>query len=90
MTEHSTQVPKKNAPFVSLRKRGKGGDELDDYVCPMDLEVPVALQSYVTQQRSRRSTDRSNEEYRERSRHSREEVNVTSHTRTRDATRMEL
>lgn len=34
--------------------------ELDDYVCPMDLEVPPALTSYVVQ-RSRRSTERSDE-----------------------------
>ena len=30
--------------------------ELDDYVCPMDLEVPSALQSSVIQ-RSRRSAE---------------------------------
>lgn len=42
--------------FGALRKRGKGEMELDDYVCPMDLEVPLSLQSYVIQ-RSRRSSD---------------------------------
>ena len=30
--------------------------EPDDYVCPMDLEVPSSLQSYVMQ-RSRRSSE---------------------------------
>ena len=32
--------------------------EPDDYVCPMDLEVPSSLQSYVMQ-RSRKSSESS-------------------------------
>jgi len=51
----------------ALRKRGKGDVELDDYVCPMDLEVPPALKSFVIQ-RSRRSNERSEESMRSRKR----------------------
>lgn len=47
---------KRTVSLGALRKRGKGDLELDDYVCPMDLEVPPALKSYVMQ-RGRRSTD---------------------------------
>lgn len=50
------KVVKRTSSFNALRKRGKGNMEPDDYVCPMDLEVPPSLQSYVIQ-RTRRSSD---------------------------------
>lgn len=50
------KIVKRTVSLGALRKRGKGDLELDDYVCPMDLEVPPALKSYVMQ-RGRRSTD---------------------------------
>jgi len=50
------KIVKRTMSLGALRKRGKGDLELDDYVCPMDLEVPAPLQSYVIQ-RSRRSTE---------------------------------
>ena len=53
--------------LAALRKRGKGDVELDDYVCPMDLEVPPALKSYVVQ-RTRRSNERTEDSIRSRKR----------------------
>ncbi|XP_068703611.1 liprin-beta-1-like isoform X2 [Montipora foliosa] len=47
---------KRSPSLAGMRKRGKGNMEPDDYVCPMDLEVPSSLQSYVMQ-RSRRSSE---------------------------------
>lgn len=50
---------KRSSSLAGIRKRGKGNmAEPDDYVCPMDLEVPPSLQSYVMQ-RSRKSSESS-------------------------------
>jgi len=61
------KIVKRTMSLGALRKRGKGDVELDDYVCPMDLEVPPALKSFVIQ-RSRRSNERSEESMRSRKR----------------------
>ncbi|RMX44483.1 hypothetical protein pdam_00006070 [Pocillopora damicornis] len=54
------KIVRRTSSFSALRKRGKGDVELDDYVCPMDLEVPPALTTFVVQ-RSRRSAERNDE-----------------------------
>ncbi|KAL9972844.1 hypothetical protein ACROYT_G019225 [Oculina patagonica] len=61
------KIVKRTVSLGALRKRGKGDVEIDDYVCPMDLEVPPALKPYVVQ-RSRRSNERSEDTIRSRKR----------------------
>ena len=50
--------------------------ELDDYVCPLDLDIPSALQSFVAQ-RNRRNVDKPVDDFPEpRRRSNSEEVCV--------------